>query len=119
MFPHAALGAAGGVVWTSTATRSRRAAATCAVAERELVPVATLERDAAFDDAEEPAAAQPKRIAPLQDRPLAVLEQVLDDARHRGRRELALEHRADVRPPLDRRPLGHLMVDRVDGVQRG
>src|SRR4051812_44906640 len=61
--------------------------------KRQLVPVAALEDDLAADDMKEAAAAQSLRIAPFEDRPLAILEHVLDDAMHLEGREPLREHR--------------------------
>src|SRR5215475_12883143 len=42
--------------------------------ERQLVPIASLERDLAVDNVKEAAASQSIRIAPFEDRPFAVFE---------------------------------------------
>src|SRR5262245_39742819 len=81
-------------------------------AEGPLVPVAALEDVPVGDHLEEAAAAQALGIAPFEDGPVAVLEQVVFDADHLGVAELALEHGADRRPAHERIP--HDLV--VDGV---
>src|SRR5690606_32997415 len=86
--------------------------------ERELVPVPPLEHDLPVYDVEEPAAAEAERVPPLEDRPRPVLEQVLDEARHVGRRELALERGPDGLPALDGL-LGHLVVHGAGRVEGG
>src|SRR5688572_26609303 len=70
--------------------------------ERQLVPVTSLKDDLAIDDVEEAAPAQPERILPFQDGPLAVFEEVLHDTHHRGGRESLLKHRADGVPSMNR-----------------
>src|SRR5512133_3444105 len=86
--------------------------------EAQLVPVAALEGDPSSHDAEEPAPAQAQGIAPLEDGPLAVLEEVLHEAHHLCGGELPREHGADRLPAHDRR-FRHLVVHRVRVVHRG
>ena len=50
--------------------------------ERKLVPVPALKDDLAACDAKKTATAKAKRVAPFEDRPLAVFKQVFNDANH-------------------------------------
>ena len=59
--------------------------------EAELVEIAALEHDAAVAYPEEAAAPQSKRITPLQDGPLAVLEDLFHLAHHRRARAFDAE----------------------------
>ena len=86
--------------------------------EGEFVPVAPLEHDAAVKDVEEAAAPEPEGVPPLQDRPGAILEEVLDDAHHLGGPEAVGEHLPQGRP-AGHRILRDLMVDGIFGVQGG
>lgn len=70
--------------------------------KRELVPVAPLELNLAIVDLEEPAASKSERVTPFQNRPVAVLEDVLHNAHHFGALELGLEHPSDLVAPLHR-----------------
>src|SRR6516165_6134502 len=68
----------------------------------------------------EPAAAQPFRVAPFQDGPFSVLEEVLRNADHLGRGKSGREHSSNSFAPFNW-ALGYLMVDRVcvvEGAQR-
>lgn len=67
--------------------------------------------DLTVDEVKEPAAPQPQRVTPFQDRPLAVFEEVLDETHHAGPGESLGEHPADRLASLDRM-LGHLVIDR-------
>jgi hypothetical protein len=84
----------------------------------ELIPIASLKDDAPIDHAEEPTTTEPQRIAPFQDRPLAVFEEILNDASHRGLLELLREHLPDVLPPNDF-VSGDLVVHGIVGVELG
>lgn len=84
----------------------------------QLVEIAALEHDLALAHPKEAAAAQPIRIAPFQNGPVALLEQVLDQTVHLRATEFDLEHPPD-RRPADQRVHHHLMIDRVVGIQRG
>src|SRR5262245_19133381 len=86
--------------------------------KRQLVPVASLELNERVPDMKKTTAAKAPRVSPLEDRPFAVLEEILDDAHHVRSRELAREHRSDVLPALDRL-FGHLMADGALGVEGG
>lgn len=86
--------------------------------ETRPVPIAALEGDLAVADLEEAAAAQTLGVAPFEDRPGTVLEQVLDDADHFGMGEVVLEHGADGRATMDRR-LHHLVVDGILMIEPG
>ena len=89
----------------------RRERQTVHAQERQLVPLAGLELDERAPHAEEAASAQSEGVPPLEDRPLAVLEQVLDDADHSCAREFSREHGPNGGLALDRR-LGHLVIHR-------
>src|SRR5215475_2799834 len=102
----------------TTARPSPRARQPLQAQERQLVPVAALERDLPLDDVEKAAAAQAQRVAPLENRPLAVLEQVFHDAHHLCGGESRGEHLADGVPAVDG-TFSHLMVDRVVGIEGG
>src|SRR6266478_8494615 len=67
---------------------------------------------------EEATPSQTLRIPPFKDRPLAVLEQVLDDADHLGYLEISHELFANSLAALDRL-FRNLMIDRVNLVKRG
>jgi hypothetical protein len=67
---------------------------------------------------EEAAAAQTKRISPFQDRPLAVLKDVLHDAYHLRSGEFVGEHLANSRA-ADDGSFSHLVVRSILAVQRG
>src|SRR5262245_11215912 len=86
--------------------------------ERQLVPVASLELDKRIPHMEETAPTKSKGVPPLQNRPLAILEQILDEAHHLRSRELACKHLATGCPTFDRR-LCHLMVNRRLTVETG
>src|SRR5262249_9123191 len=80
------------------------------------VPISPLEGNPSVNDVKEPAAAQPFRVAPLQDGPFSVLEKVFRDADHPGRGKARREHGSYSLAPFDR-ALGNLMVDRVTVVE--
>lgn len=63
--------------------------------ERELVPIPALEHDFPVNDMEETAAPQAKWIAPFEDGPLTVLEDVLYDIHHIGLSEFGCKHPPD------------------------
>jgi hypothetical protein len=63
--------------------------------ERQLVPVAALKGNLALAYMEDSAASQAHRIAPFEDRHVAVLKYVLRDANHLGGRKLSGKHRLD------------------------
>jgi len=86
--------------------------------EGELVPIATLDDDLTLDHTEKAATAETQRIGPFQNRPLAVFEDVLDNASHRGLFELSHEHGPDV-ITTDDMIGGDLMIDGVVGVEFG
>lgn len=85
--------------------------------ERQLIEITALEHDLIVAHVEKAAAAKTVGIAPLQGRPLAVAEQVLDDAGHLRAAEFDLEHSPD-RVAADPRRHDHLVVGRVFGIQR-
>jgi hypothetical protein len=85
--------------------------------EAELVPVASLEDDLSVDDVEEPAATQAEGVAPFENGPLAVLEQVFHHADHLGLLEAGREHPAKGLAALHGL-FGDLMVDGVFAVHR-
>ena len=58
----------------------------------QLIPIATLENNLILLNLEKSAASQIKRIAPFQNRPLAVLKDVFDDADHFGGGKLCFKH---------------------------
>src|SRR5437667_3893317 len=60
--------------------------------EGEAVPISSLKGNLLVLDAEEAAPVQPERVFPLEDRPLAVLEDVLHDADHLRFGKIAGEH---------------------------
>ncbi len=82
----------------------------------ELVPVAPLEDDLIVDDVEESAAPEPERVAPFQNGPFAILENLLDDASHVGRSEFCLKHRADILA-ADNGLLRNLVIGRIVSIQ--
>lgn len=61
----------------------------------QAIPVSALEPNSAIDDIEEAAAPKSGRIAPFEDGPFPILEQILDDAFHFGVSELAAKHGPD------------------------
>jgi hypothetical protein len=76
----------------------------------KLVPVAALENDLAADDMKEATSSQTFRIAPLQNRPLPILEDVLDDADHLCSGKSIREHLTNGLAAFDRF-LCNLMVE--------
>ena len=85
--------------------------------EGKLVEVATLEDDPVVEDLEEAAATQAIGVAPFKDGPVSILEDVLDQARHRGPAEFDLEHLPDGRTTTQW--LHHdLVVDRIIRIER-
>src|SRR6516162_3072608 len=60
--------------------------------ERQLVPVAALKCDPPVHHMEEPTTSQAAGVAPLKDSPLALGEEILDDAVHPGRGKPGGEH---------------------------
>jgi hypothetical protein len=80
--------------------------------ECELVPISALENDLPVLYVEEPAAPQANGIFPLENRPLTILEYVLDDTDHFCSFEPLLEHCADLFPPFDR-VLRDLVIHRI------
>jgi hypothetical protein len=75
----------------------------------ELVPVAALKRDLVLNDVEEAATPETKGIAPLQNRPFAVLKDVLNDAYHLRCGEFCREHLLNCRA-THYRSLCHLVI---------
>jgi hypothetical protein len=86
--------------------------------ESEVVPITALEPDATFHYLEEATPAEAHRISPLEDSPVAVLEQVLDDAGHIGFRELIPEHRVNG-VFASYGLLNNLVIGRIVGIQIG
>src|SRR5579862_1280433 len=66
----------------------------------------------------EAASPETLRVAPLEDRPLSILEEVLDDANHFRSREASRKHLADRIAALDG-IFRNLMVDGIGGVECG
>jgi hypothetical protein len=86
--------------------------------KRQLVEIAALENDLAVLHVEEAAATQPGGIPPFQDRPLAILEDVLGNARHFRTAKLRAKHVPDglaAKQGLH----DYLMIRRIHGVERG
>ena len=84
--------------------------------ECELVPIPTLKDDLFVLDPKEPAAPQTERVSPLENSPLTVLENVLDDAEHLCSSELRFKHLADCLAAHNRF-LRYLMVHSVRGIK--
>ena len=84
--------------------------------ERKAIPIPSLKGDLVLFDPKEAASAQPERVSPFEDRPLSILENVLDDTDHFRFGKLTREHLADRRPARDRLP-DDLMIDRIPGVK--
>lgn len=86
--------------------------------ECQFIPISSLKYDFAVEDVEKTAPSQSEWVAPLQHTPIAVFEDVLDNADHLGIRELLCEHLADCTLSLSR-IARHLMVDCRFMVKRG
>lgn len=84
--------------------------------EGELVPVAPLKLDEGVADVKEAAASEAERIPPLENRPLTLFEEILDDAHHRCPGEFTLEHLPNRGPALDGL-FGYLVIDGRVGVE--
>jgi hypothetical protein len=80
--------------------------------EGQLVEVAALKDDLVVSHLKEAATAQPVRIAPFEDRPLAILEQILDKTRHLRATELGVEHLPDRFAP-EQRLHDYLIIGRI------
>jgi hypothetical protein len=65
---------------------------------------------------EEATASQAQRIAPLEDGPFTLFEDVLHDANHLGRGETGREHLSDGGSTVDR-GLNYLVIDGVFSVE--
>ena len=65
---------------------------------------------------EEATAAKSLGVLPFKNRPLAVLEQVVDHADHFGHREFGRKHLSN-RFPSFGRPSDHLVIDGVLGIE--
>ena len=83
----------------------------------ELVEVATLKDDLVVADMEEATSAQAIGVAPFKDGPVSILEDVLDQAGHRGSAEFDLEHLPDCRAAMQRLH-HHLVVDCIARIER-
>jgi hypothetical protein len=84
--------------------------------ERQLVPVASLKDDLSADDMKKPATSQTKRVAPFENRPFAVFEEVLNDANHFCRAEALTKHPAYGFASFNR-AFCYLVVDRLIAVE--
>ena len=87
-----------------------------AAEERKLIPVASLKLDLPVYNVEEPAAAKAKRIAPLQNSPLTLFEDVFDQADHIRRGEPRGKHLFDCFSS-DNREFSDLMIDSLFRVE--
>jgi len=85
--------------------------------ERELIEIPALEDDVIVTNAEESTSAQAVGIAPFEDGPFAVFEEIFHDARHRCATELDLEHASDFGAAVQGFH-DHLMIDGVHCVER-
>jgi len=86
--------------------------------EGQLISIAPLKCDASVNDVEEAASTQSLRVPPLQDGPLAILEEVFGNANHLGRVKALLEHGSNSLTAMDW-ALGYLMVNRVRLIKGG
>jgi hypothetical protein len=84
--------------------------------ESELIPVATLELNPSVDNAEETATTETGRIAPLEDRPLTIFEQILDETHHLRASKLGREHGSDRLAPHHGIP-NHLVIGRINRIE--
>ena len=82
----------------------------------QLVPIATLEGDPSINHVKEATPPQSERVTPLENRPFAFFEDVLDDANHLRRSKAGSEHLANGGTALDR-SLSNLMVHGVISVE--
>jgi hypothetical protein len=86
--------------------------------KRQSIPITTLKHDFIPFELEKAAAPQPQRIGPLQHAPLAVFEDVFNDANHFGQREFVHKHLMDGSFAHDRVGV-YLVVYSVFGVKLG
>jgi hypothetical protein len=85
----------------------------------EHIPVTTLKVYLTVDDVKEAATAQTERVTPLEDRPLAVLEDMFDDSRPSPPSRTRGRSWRESPPVPSTCPTANLVVDGVRGVETG